>query len=198
MNNASLHYLSAMGIELLRENCNKTNDLVNTLPPSYWRLSSDFFCQWLLDQTIAQQQNLQNRSAKLLIVGDWQLLDEQTKCLFAGEAGDLLDAMLKAINLTREQVALIGLTNPASSGLADTHGQSIADVLSTQSFQLALFMCALPDNLKPADFTARVAPCATCAGIPLILSLHPAYLLSHPAAKRDVWEDLKRVRLLMD
>ena len=31
----------------------------------------------------------------------------------------------------------------------------------------------------------------------LIATYHPAYLLRNPSAKRDVWEDMKRVRTLL-
>jgi DNA polymerase len=32
----------------------------------------------------------------------------------------------------------------------------------------------------------------------LIPTFHPAYLLRNPPAKREVWEDMKRVRALLD
>ena len=31
----------------------------------------------------------------------------------------------------------------------------------------------------------------------LIPTYHPAYLLRNPSAKRDVWEDMKRVRAIL-
>ena len=34
-------------------------------------------------------------------------------------------------------------------------------------------------------------------GVPVIVTYHPAYLLRNPSAKRDVWEDMKRVRELL-
>ena len=32
----------------------------------------------------------------------------------------------------------------------------------------------------------------------LIPTFHPAYLLRNPSSKREVWEDMKRVRALLD
>ena len=34
-------------------------------------------------------------------------------------------------------------------------------------------------------------------GAQLVPTFHPAYLLRNPGAKRDVWEDMKRVRALL-
>jgi len=34
-------------------------------------------------------------------------------------------------------------------------------------------------------------------GAKLIPTFHPAYLLRNPASKRDVWEDMKKVRSLL-
>ena len=35
-------------------------------------------------------------------------------------------------------------------------------------------------------------------GIKLIPTFHPAYLLRNPEAKRDVWEDMKKIMALLD
>ena len=37
----------------------------------------------------------------------------------------------------------------------------------------------------------------TCRGAVLIPTLHPAYLLRNPSAKREVWEDMKKVRAIL-
>ena len=34
-------------------------------------------------------------------------------------------------------------------------------------------------------------------GIPVVVTYHPAYLLRNPAAKRDVWEDMKTLMRAM-
>jgi len=36
-----------------------------------------------------------------------------------------------------------------------------------------------------------------CAGIPVIVTYHPAYLLRNPADKARAWEDLCRIRRLL-
>ncbi|HIC68366.1 MAG TPA: uracil-DNA glycosylase, partial [Candidatus Latescibacteria bacterium] len=35
-------------------------------------------------------------------------------------------------------------------------------------------------------------------GVPVIVTYHPSYLLRTPSAKRDVWEDVKRLRREFD
>ena len=34
-------------------------------------------------------------------------------------------------------------------------------------------------------------------GIPLMPTYHPAYLLRNPSCRREVWEDMKKVRSLL-
>jgi uracil-DNA glycosylase family 4 len=34
-------------------------------------------------------------------------------------------------------------------------------------------------------------------GATLIPTFHPAYLLRNPSAKRDVWDDMKKVRVIL-
>jgi DNA polymerase len=34
-------------------------------------------------------------------------------------------------------------------------------------------------------------------GIPVVVTWHPAYLLREPGKKRETWEDIKRVNLLL-
>jgi DNA polymerase len=35
-------------------------------------------------------------------------------------------------------------------------------------------------------------------GIPVLVTYHPAYLLRNPSAKRDAWDDVRRLRALYD
>ncbi len=200
INRTSAAYLDAMGIDLWQEKSRVTNSLSASSPsPDIlpWQLSVGSLSAWLANQVVAQQQNLHNPSSTLLIVSDWQPVDEQTQCPFAGEPGDLLDAMLKAIDLRRDQVALVGLPRSADTAPADTGRQRISGVLAERSFKLILFMCTLPQSARPEDFVARDVAAQTCSGVPLILSFHPAYLLLNPAAKRHAWQDLKQARSLL-
>ena len=99
---------------------------------------------------------------------------------FDGEAGALLDAMLNAIGLSRAEIEIFV---PAQVG---EEGVSL-DQLANSQRRCALVMRVpgTPDNVGDVASSAR---------LPLINSLHPVHLLSHPDDKRRAWEDLKRAR----
>ena len=40
--------------------------------------------------------------------------------------------------------------------------------------------------------------CYDCARIPIVVTYHPAYLLRSPLEKRKSWDDLRRVRQLLE
>ena len=53
--------------------------------------------------------------------------------------------------------------------------------------------------LKTAEPISRIrGRLGEYEGIAVMPTWHPAYLLRNPAAKRDVWEDMKAVRSLLD
>jgi DNA polymerase len=64
---------------------------------------------------------------------------------------------------------------------------------------LGKFAAAYLLNKRPEDtpITRLRGQIHEYCGIPVMITLHPAYLLRNPAAKRDVWEDMKKVRALL-
>ena len=183
-----------MGIDLWREiNGGDAVPLDRLALQSSWELSYGALPEWLSSQTVAQQSNVQPTVTRFVIVSEWRADDSSAMLLFAGETGILLDAMLKAIALSRDQVGLIGLTDPNNEGTT----ANLTNVLADLPLKAVLFMSALPKDRSVDSFIARSDSSQTLMGVPLIASLHPAYLLTNPQSKRSAWGDLKRVRALL-
>jgi len=104
--------------------------------------------------------------APVLFVGEGPGAEEdRTGRPFVGQAGQLLDQMIFAMGFERREVY-------------------IANVVK----------CRPPGNRDPReDEMAACAPYLERRGIPLMPVFHPAYLLRNPAAKPQVWKDLKLI-----
>jgi len=187
-------YLDAMGISLWR----RRDRPVDNAPahhdpaPAPWQLPRGALSRWLSKRVVAKRQFIQSASSQLVIVSDWQATDENSQGVFYGDSGVLLDNMLKAINLSRQQVGLVGLAGPASVGQ-----ENLEAVLAEVPIKVILFMSALPGDCPVEDFAAYGIAGQTCLGVPLIPSFHPAYLLLNTPAKRLAWQDLKQARSLL-
>lgn len=149
-----------------------------------------------------------NQHANLLVIGEAPGQDEDAQGEpFVGEAGQLLTAMLKAINLPREEVYI---TNVLKCHTPDNRDPLAVEIENCNTYlrrQIAL--------LQPKAIYAvgRVAAQAllnskesisklrkhqhSFEGIPLIASYHPAYLLRKPSEKRTAWHDLQQLQRLL-
>ncbi len=148
-----------------------------------------------------------NPHADWMIIGDAPDATEQAQGLpFVGPAGDLLTAMLRAIDLPREQVYLTNLLKCHPAG----HGDSLtAEAAQCQPYlerQIALVQPRLLlafgrraaqqllGSDAPLDGLRGRVHRVGAAQTPLVVTYHPAHLLSAPADKRKAWEDLQFAR----
>ena len=185
-------YLDAMGIEVWQSRSTENHPPPQQAAQSSWQLPRGAMAAWLLQQTV-RTVNAGSSTAGLLIIGDWCTEHYSQHAGFSGEAGNLLDGMLKAIGLSRSDTALLELT-----GTTGEDSISVASVISENPFKVVLFMSALPMDYHLDNFECHGIPEQTCLGVPLIVSIHPAYLLANSAVKRTAWEDLKQVRSLLE
>jgi uracil-DNA glycosylase len=148
-----------------------------------------------------------NRQADWLIVGEAPGAEEDRRGEpFVGRAGQLLNAMLRAIGLAREQVYIANVLKCRPPGNRDPNPAEVAECLPYLERQIALLkpkiMLAVgrisAQNLLKTDAPlARLRQQVHAFGIakvPLVVTYHPAYLLRTPADKRKSWEDLKFAR----
>jgi DNA polymerase len=126
---------------------------------------------------------------------------------FVGAAGQLLDAMLRAIGLDRRtNVYIANILKSRPPNNRDPRPEEVAACLPYLLRQIALLqpkiMLAV-GRIAAQNLLATDAPLARLRGrvhafgemqTPLVVTYHPAYLLRTPADKRKAWEDLKFAR----
>src|SRR3984957_18386531 len=124
---------------------------------------------------------------------------------FVGAAGQLLDAMLKAIGLDRRSnVYIANVLKSRPPGNRDPKPEEVAACLPFLERQIALLqpkiMLAV-GRIAAQNLLATATPLGRLRGqvhrfgaTPLVVTYHPAYLLRTPSDKRKAWEDLKFAR----
>jgi len=145
--------------------------------------------------------------AQWLIVGEAPGAEEDRQGEpFVGRAGQLLNAMLRAIGLEREQVFIANVLKCRPPGNRDPAPLEAAHCLPYLERQIALLkpriMLAVgrisaQNLLKTEVSLGRLRGQVHHFGasrVPLVVTYHPAYLLRAPAEKRKAWEDLQFAR----
>lgn len=149
-----------------------------------------------------------NPQADWLVIGEAPGAEEDRRGEpFVGRAGQLLDAMLKAIGLSREtNVFIANVLKSRPPGNRDPKPEEVAACLPYLVRQIALMRPRLilavgriaAQNLLATDMSlGRLRGKVHHFGelnTPLIVTYHPAYLLRTPGDKRKAWEDLKFAR----
>jgi DNA polymerase len=144
-----------------------------------------------------------NRKAEWLIVGEAPGADEDRQGEpFVGRAGRLLNSMLLAIGLPREQVFICNILKCRPPGNRDPkpeEEQACRDYLERQirlvrpKIILAVGRIAAQNLMKvdtPIGKMRGHKYTYQDTGIPVVITYHPAYLLRSPLEKRKAWGDL--------
>jgi uracil-DNA glycosylase len=155
-------------------------------------------------QTVFGVGNLQ---ADWLIVGEAPGAEEDRKGEpFVGRAGQLLNSMLLAIGLPREQVYIANVLKCRPPCNRDPSPTEAAECLPFLERQIALLKPKImlvvgriaAQNLLRTDKTLgslrQQVHKFGLFQVPLVVTYHPAYLLRTPTDKRKAWEDLKFAR----
>lgn len=142
--------------------------------------------------------------AKLVFVGEGPGFDEdQQGRPFVGRAGKLLDKMIKALGLTREQVYIANVVKcrpPGNRTPLPDETQSCSQFLFRQLEAIGpAVICALGSSAAHTLLATTMAISGLRGkhhlwrGIPLVCTFHPAYLLRTPSQKASAWQDLLMV-----
>ena len=147
-------------------------------------------------------------AAQLMFVGEAPGEEEDKQGEpFVGRAGQLLTKIIEAIGLHRDQVYIAnvikcrppGNRNPEPDEVATCEPflfQQIEAIAPKVIVPLGKF--AVQCLLKTTDPITRLrGRVFQYRGASLIPTFHPAYLLRNPSAKRDVWDDMKKVRAIL-
>lgn len=126
---------------------------------------------------------------------------------FVGRAGQLLTKIIEAIGMTREQVYIANVIKCRPPGNRNPEADEVATCEPFLAEQLAIVRprvvvalgkFAAQSLLRTTEpITKLRGRVFEWQGAALIPTFHPAYLLRNPPAKREVWDDMKKVRDLL-
>jgi DNA polymerase len=146
-----------------------------------------------------------NRKARLMFVGEAPGADEDASARpFVGRAGQLLNKIIEAIGLKREDI-MIGNVNRCRP--PQNRQPTLEEAKTCKPFLLREIAVIQPDVIVVLGNTAMKNLLDTkegitkvrgkfqdYKGIKVMPTFHPAYLLRDPSKKREAWEDMKKVR----
>jgi len=147
-----------------------------------------------------------NRRAELLVIGEAPGADEDREGEpFVGRAGQLLNRMLAAIGLPRQQVYIANILKCRPPGNRDPRPEEVLRCQPYLMRQIALIgprIILAVGRISAQTLLGTDAPLGRLRGrwlelgpdaIPLRVTYHPAYLLRSPDQKAKAWEDLTAV-----
>ncbi len=150
-----------------------------------------------------------NPNARLVFCGEAPGADEDRQGEpFVGAAGQLLNKILAACTLRREDVYILNILRcrpPGNRVPAPTEAANCREYLDAQlsiirpGFICCLGACAaqnlLDSTLSLGKLRGRFHD---YRGMKVLCTYHPAYLLRNPAAKRPTWEDMQMLMAAME
>lgn len=150
-----------------------------------------------------------NRRAEWMFVGEAPGADEDRQGEpFVGRAGQLLNAMIVALGLKREDVYIANVLKCRPPNNRDPQADEVEHCepylirqieLIQPKLIVALGRHAAHSLLKTDLALARLrGQPLNYQNIPLVVTYHPAYLLRTPSDKRKAWDDLRRARALVE
>lgn len=150
-------------------------------------------------------QTVGNYQADLMFVGEAPGADEDAKGEpFVGRAGQLLNKIIEAIGMKREEVCIGNINRCRPPG---NRQPTLPEAHTCKPFLLREIAIIRPKVIVVLGNTALHNLLDTKVGITrmrgqfheyygvkVMPTFHPAYLLRDPSKKREVWEDMKKVR----
>ncbi len=149
-----------------------------------------------------------NQNADLMVIGEAPGAEEDRQGEpFVGRAGQLLNAMLRATGLQREQVYIANILKcrppanrdprPEEALKCDPYLQRQVALIKPRVI-LAAGRVAAQNLLKSQEAVGRMrGRDHRYLGIPVVVTYHPAYLLRSPEQKSKAWLDLQRVMKML-
>lgn len=142
-------------------------------------------------------------AADWMFVGEAPGAEEDRQGLpFVGRAGKLLNAMLSAIGMTRDEVYIANVLKCRPPNNRDPQGVEVSRCepylhgqveLIRPRIIVAMGRFAAQSLLKTSRPIGKLRGerhCYSDTDIPLVVTYHPAYLLRNPVDKRKAWKDL--------
>jgi uracil-DNA glycosylase family 4 len=149
-----------------------------------------------------------NPNADLMFVGEAPGADEDIQGEpFVGRAGQLLTKIIEAIGMQRSDVYIANVIKCRPPGNRNPEPDEVErcepflfqqiDMVKPKVI-VALGKFAAQSLLKTTDPITRLRGREYKFRSAILMpTFHPAYLLRNPSSKREVWEDMKRVRAIL-
>jgi DNA polymerase len=144
-----------------------------------------------------------NPQAQWMVIGEAPGAEEDRQGEpFVGRAGQLLNSMLRAIGLAREEVFIANILKSRPPNNRDPRPDEVAACIPFLYRQIelinpVLLLCV--GRIAAQTLLQTDQPIGRLRGTlhrvannrPMIVTYHPAYLLRSPVEKRKAWNDLK-------
>lgn len=146
-----------------------------------------------------------SQDASLVFVGEAPGFEEDKQGLpFVGRAGQLLTKIIESIGMKREDVYICNVLKCRPPNNRNPEAEEVETCSPFLRHQLGAIrpkvVCCLGTFAAQTVLGMRV-PISKLRGefheidgVRYIATFHPAYLLRNPEKKREVWEDMKRIR----
>ncbi|MHC4877973.1 MAG: uracil-DNA glycosylase [Planctomycetota bacterium] len=169
------------------------------------RVAACVLCQELADARTQTVFGVGNPEAEIMFIGEAPGADEDRQGEpFVGRAGKLLNDIITASKLTREEIYICNILRCRPPGNRTPNPQEAANCREFLDGQIDIVnpkyivcwgSCAAHNllNTKAAIGKMR-GEFFDYKGIKVLCTYHPSYLLRQPSAKKQVWEDMKFFR----
>jgi uracil-DNA glycosylase len=221
-----LEYLRAMGVDVwVRRDAGELSPALSVSLPTAYSLQPTVAHDWpalkaavnVCAQCVLHRTRTQtvfgvgDKQAQWMIIGEAPGADEDKQGEpLVGAAGQLLNAMLKAMGLQREQVFIANAIKCRPPGDRDPTPAEVACCKPFLQRQIelvnpTLILCL--GRIAAQSVLNTDAPLATLRGQvhrlresqrPVVVTYHPEQLLRNPGEKRRAWEDLQMAMATMD
>jgi DNA polymerase len=162
-------------------------------------------CQRCSELASSRQQTVfgvGNPEARIVFIGEAPGADEDTQGEpFVGRAGQLLNKIVEACGMKREDVYICnilkcrppGNRTPAPDECTNCREYLLGQLATIDPEYIVCWGTVAAQNLLSMDWTiGKMRKRFYQFGRAKVLcTYHPSYLLRNPAAKKDVWEDMK-------
>lgn len=143
--------------------------------------------------------------AKLMFIGEAPGRDEDLQGLpFVGRSGQLLTRIIQAMGFSRDEVYITNINKrrpPGNRTPTVEERETCKSLILLKEIEIIKpkIICTLGspatkgllgDEVQISRARGQFFKYKDCLVMP---TFHPAYLLRNPAAKRDVWEDMKKI-----
>ena len=148
-------------------------------------------------------------AARLIFVGEAPGHDEDLQGEpFVGRAGQLLDRILAAIQLSRRDIYIANIIKCRPPGNRDPLPDEVTKCIPYLREQIRIIrpklLCAL-GRIAAQNLLATTTPLGKLRGkwhefegIPLLVTYHPAALLRFPEYKKETWADMQTLKARYD